>query len=60
MTLDFPEGNDGLICTIQYALPHMPKAGYYTQAVFIADRIREWQNNPSKIPGTILRKQEEQ
>jgi hypothetical protein len=54
--LRFPEGHDGLRTTIQYALPYMGDGTYYEQAVFIADRVREWQNDTSKIPGTIYRR----
>lgn len=60
MTLKFPEGHKGLIKTIQYALPHCNDMTYYQSAVFIADRIKEWENDPTKIPGTIYRKQEEE
>jgi hypothetical protein len=56
MTLKFPEGHKGLVCTIQNALPYIPDAGYYQQAVFIADKIKEWQNDPSKIPGTVWKR----
>jgi hypothetical protein len=55
--MNFPEGKEGLICTIQYALPHTEHIHpYYPRAVAIADIIEEWVNDPSKIPGTILRR----
>ena len=54
----FPEGFDGLRTTIQYALPYMGKGTYYQQAHFIALQVREWQNNTSKIPGTLYRREE--
>ena len=53
----FPEGHDGLITTIQYALPKCDGQTYYKIAVFIAERIQEWLKDPSKIPGTVLRRE---
>lgn len=56
MALTFPEGKEGLVTTIQYALPYCKGKTYYESAVFIVDKIEEWINDPSRIPGTILKK----
>lgn len=52
----FPEGFDGLRTTIQYALPYMGNGTFYQQANFVAKRVREWQLDTSKIPGTVYRR----
>jgi hypothetical protein len=57
MALNYPEGHKGLVCTIQYALPDVDHKTYYAQAVHIAEKIVEWQNNPSKIPSTVLKRE---
>lgn len=58
MALKFPVGHEGLVTTIQYALPNCKGLTYYQSAVLIAEKISEWEKDPTKIPGTIYRKED--